>query len=205
MTEVRAVTPADWGILRDLRLAALKDAPHAFASTYEREAGLGESWWRDSVNSLAWFTAWQEGRPVGIVAGLRRDDDPPDERHVISMWVEPAARGTGVADALILAVVGWAACQGAHRLTLWVADSSPRAIAFYRRLRFVPTGARQPLPSNPDVGEAELALDLSRITGDSRVPRSAGNARGWPTDRASGKTRTKPCRSSRGVPPKLPY
>ncbi|MGE5291446.1 MAG: N-acetyltransferase family protein [Micromonosporaceae bacterium] len=183
MIEVRAVTPAEWGLVRDLRLAALREAPHAFASTYEQEAGLEESRWRARAAAVAWFTAWRDGRPVGIVAGWRRDDDPPDERHVISMWVEPAARGTGVADALILAVAGWAARQGARKLTLWVADSSPRAIAFYRRLGFVPTGVRQPLPSNPDVGETELALDLSRITGtgSSGRRRSAGNARGSPT------------------------
>jgi GNAT superfamily N-acetyltransferase len=172
--EVRAVTPAQWRILRDLRLAALKEAPYAFASTFEREAAWGESRWREGASSAAWFTAWRDGRAVGLAAGRRRDDHPPDERHVISMWVEPAARGTGVAEALIHAVAGWAARQGACGLTLWVADSNPRAAAFYRRLGFAPTGARQPLPSNPDVGEAEFAVDLSRVI---RAPGAARGAR----------------------------
>jgi GNAT superfamily N-acetyltransferase len=163
VTEVRAVTPAEWEMLRDIRLAALKEAPYAFASTHEQEAGYGESRWRAAAASLAWFAAWRDGRPVGIVAGWRREDDPPGERHVISMWVEPAARGTGVADGLISAVADWAIRQGARRLTLWAADGNERAATFYRRRGFLPTGVRQPLPSNPGTQEAELALDLNRI------------------------------------------
>jgi GNAT superfamily N-acetyltransferase len=174
VTEVRAVTAAEWEILRDIRLAALNEAPYAFASTHEQEAGDGESQWRARAASLAWFAAWRDGRPVGIVAGWHRDGDPPDERHVISMWVEPAARGTGAADALISAVADWAVGQGARRLTLWAADGNPRAIAFYRRRGFLPTGVRQPLPSNRGTMEAELALDLSRIRGPAAMSKDGG-------------------------------
>jgi GNAT superfamily N-acetyltransferase len=160
---VRAVRPAEWEMIRDVRLAALKEAPYAFASTHEKEAGYSESRWRAAAASLTWFAAWRDGRPVGIVAGVHRDGDPPDEQHVVSMWVEPAARGTGVADALISAVADWAIGQGARRLTLWAADGNPRATGFYLRRGFLPTGGRQPLPSNPATLEDELALDLNRI------------------------------------------
>ena len=40
------------------------------------------------------------------------DGSDPDRAHLFGMWVAPAARGTGAADALVAAVVGWAAGAG---------------------------------------------------------------------------------------------
>jgi GNAT superfamily N-acetyltransferase len=46
--------------------------------------------------------------------------------ELISMWVDPAARGKGVATLLIDAVVTWAAAAGAPRLELSVkAENEP--------------------------------------------------------------------------------
>ena len=39
MVLVRETVAGDWQALRDIRLEALRDAPTAFGSTYEREAG----------------------------------------------------------------------------------------------------------------------------------------------------------------------
>jgi len=55
--------------------------------------------------------------------------------------------------------------DGAECLTLWVADASARARAFYRRTGFRSTGRRQLVrPEEPDRWEEEQALDLSRPT-----------------------------------------
>jgi ribosomal protein S18 acetylase RimI-like enzyme len=62
------------------------------------------------------------------------------------MWVSPQARGGGVADLLIGAVMDYAAGAGAPRVTLWVAVGNARARAFYRRMGFAPTGRRQAYP-----------------------------------------------------------
>ncbi|HEX4399353.1 MAG TPA: hypothetical protein VH136_17065, partial [Trebonia sp.] len=43
---MRAIGPGDWELVRDVRLAALRDAPSAFASSYEREAAYSEEQWR---------------------------------------------------------------------------------------------------------------------------------------------------------------
>jgi hypothetical protein len=57
------------------------------------------------------------------------------------------------------------AVAGVRRITLWVADASARARAFYRRSGFRSTGRRQLVrPEEPDHWEAELMLDLSRPT-----------------------------------------
>jgi hypothetical protein len=43
MVLVREAIADDWQALRDIRLAALRDAPEAFASTYEQQVTFGEA------------------------------------------------------------------------------------------------------------------------------------------------------------------
>jgi ribosomal protein S18 acetylase RimI-like enzyme len=45
MVLVRETVIDDWQALRDIRLEALRDAPYAFGSSYEREAAFGEPDW----------------------------------------------------------------------------------------------------------------------------------------------------------------
>jgi ribosomal protein S18 acetylase RimI-like enzyme len=57
------------------------------------------------------------------------------------MWVSPKARGRGVGDRLIGAVVEWA-----RAVTLAVSEGNAAATALYRRHGFVDTGERQDMP-----------------------------------------------------------
>ena len=114
----------------------------------------------------AWFVAEVDGAPAGLAAGL----PSPDRTGLISMWVHPAHRGRRLADQLIAAVQAWAAGEGAPELTLWVADGNDAAIRAYTRAGFVPMGRRQPLPSNPAVGEEEWACRLDGSAGRAPVP-----------------------------------
>ncbi len=43
---VRALEGDDWQTYQQIRLAALQDAPEAFASSYEQEAAYDEDFWR---------------------------------------------------------------------------------------------------------------------------------------------------------------
>ncbi len=73
-----------------------------------------------------------------------------------------ASRGQGVADRLVEAVCEQARQAGAGTVTLWVTEVNDRARAFYRRLGFAPTGARQLVwPEEPDHWEEELARRLA--------------------------------------------
>jgi GNAT superfamily N-acetyltransferase len=99
----------------------------------------------------------------------------PGRRHLISMWVRPSHRGLGVAAQLIDAVREWAVADEAHELALWVADGNEAAVTAYVRTGFVPTGRRQPLPSNPAVGEelyvlAMTAAERARPHGAAEYP-----------------------------------
>jgi ribosomal protein S18 acetylase RimI-like enzyme len=160
--EIRRVRPEDWAGLRDVRLAALADAPRAFASTLEQEIGYDERRWRERISRAAFFLAWNGGRPVGLVGGFGQEDGG---WHVISMWVSPPARGAGLADRLIGAVARHARAEGAPTLTLWVTDGNDRARAFYRRAGFRSTGRRQPVrPQTPELWEEEMLLVLAGET-----------------------------------------
>lgn len=151
-------TTADWRLVRDVRLRALKDAPDAFGSTYAREEAFTEDdWIRRLVgeNSVT-FLGRLGDRTVGLVGGWR--DGAGVE--LVSMWVDPAARGEGVAKPLVDAVVTWATAIGEQRVHLWVTVGNDAARRLYERCGFVDTGERQPLPSNPELTEVGMALRL---------------------------------------------
>jgi ribosomal protein S18 acetylase RimI-like enzyme len=161
--EVRQVHPGEWETLRDVRLAALADAPGAFSSTLGREAGGTETEWRSRINARPWFLAWRGGQPAGLVGMFPEQGGAghPDW-HLVSMWVRPDARGAGIAERLVSAVIEHAAAAGAPRVTLWVAVGNDRARSFYLRMGFTPTGTRRMFPRDgaADLDEEELARAL---------------------------------------------
>jgi len=162
---VRQLTAGDWAQLRAARLAALAEAPYAFASTLAREQDFADEVWRSRAGSGGTFGAWQGATIVGLATGLPPDAVPPAGSaaawHLVGMWVAPACRGEGVADQLVDAVCELARQSGAASVTLWVTDVNGRARAFYRRLGFAPTGGRQLVrPEEPDHFEEELSRRL---------------------------------------------
>lgn len=66
--------------------------------------------------------------------------------EIADMWVDPAARGHGVARAMIDDLVAWCREQGARAVTL---HSTPAATDFYERVGFhvgVPSAASERFP-----------------------------------------------------------
>jgi hypothetical protein len=57
----------DWQTLRDLRLAALQDSPHAFSAKLSDERRYSREQWTSFLGAVAWFVA-------------RRDDGPSSGR-----------------------------------------------------------------------------------------------------------------------------
>lgn len=161
---VRRVTADDWRLLREVRLAALADAPLSFASSRQEEATYPEARWRGMTSSAAMFATTVGATPVGMVAGLRRDAD--DARGLGAMWVAPAWRGRGVASALADAVVTWAIADGGRILGLWVPTDNARAVRFYERQGFEPTDRCQPFPGRRDRSIRELRMLLHGSKGD---------------------------------------
>lgn len=135
--EIVRIGADDWEDFRDVRLASLLEAPAAFGSRYDDWVDAGEERWRSRLVAVPLtLLAREGGRVVGVVSG---SPDGEQAVELISMWVAPDARGSGVADALIAAVVAWAAEQGRTTHLMVRSDNAP-ARAAYERAGFVDTG-----------------------------------------------------------------
>lgn len=154
--EVRLLTPDSWRIFQEVRLAALREAPYAFGSTWEREANLSEKDWRERLSTRAQFVAVSEEVVVGTVGGVVTDDSRTAD--LISMWVDPHWRGQGVGDHLVKAVLKWAGGTGCEGVRLWVADGNRQAERLYSRNEFRRTEGVKPI--RPD--EPRLEFEMAR-------------------------------------------
>jgi len=141
-----------------VRLAALKDAPYAFGSTWEHEKNRAEEEWRASVVSRTRFVAEADGQ----VAGMASVGEAGDARtgSLTSFWVHPRARGEGVGDSLMLASVESAKGAGYDELLLWVTENNVHAERLYERHGFQRTGATQQVRPGDDRLEFEMSLRL---------------------------------------------
>jgi GNAT superfamily N-acetyltransferase len=161
MVLVREMVPDEWRTLREIRLAALRDAPDAFGSTYGEQAAFGEVDWRRRITNggafLAYLPEVSTAEPVGLAGGYQ---PAPGVVELVSMYVRPEGRGRGVGEALVEAVIGWARAMNATTVHLWVTETNKHAVALYERCGFSPTGERQPLPSNEDLTEFAMSRTL---------------------------------------------
>lgn len=153
------------------RLTALQDTPTAFGSTYAKESQLSnEDWLRraTSWNSgrSACFIAMDENIPCGIVACKWDEPDAngPGKAHLLSMWVAPDYRRTGVGARLVSAVEQWAGAAGVRDLHLMVTSRNFAAMRFYERCGFAFTGKTEPYPNDPALFEREMAKSLREST-----------------------------------------
>ncbi|MDG4823173.1 GNAT family N-acetyltransferase [Asanoa sp. WMMD1127] len=151
MVDLRVLSEDDWKLWRDLRLAALAEAPYAFGSTLAGWQDASEEQWRDRLRipGARDLVAYRDGAPVGMATGVPAGDGAIE---VISVWVSPAGRGHGVGDALIADLAAWATARGATRVQLSVRKDNAAAIRLYERAGFVHIG---PSPEDP----AEIVME----------------------------------------------
>jgi ribosomal protein S18 acetylase RimI-like enzyme len=157
---LRVPTVDDWPLWRDVRLAALADAPTAFKSTLAGWATGGEQRWRKRL-AMPWthnVVAMLDGLPVGVASGVPADDGAMELR---SVWVSPEVRGQGVGDLLISAVLAWAARSAASTMRLAVVPGNDSAVGRYRRHGFVHTQALGELLPDGMTREQVMAKPLS--------------------------------------------
>lgn len=139
--QLRRLYPSDSNSYQELRLAALRDAPSAFGSSYEEEKDFSSSILESRLRvkpDRGVFGAFEATRLVGVV-GLGREDKRKLEHKALiwGMYVTPQARSRGIGRALLLEALALArSVPGIRQVNLCVNASNAPAIQLYESVGF---------------------------------------------------------------------
>ena len=155
MQVVAAETARDWADAQRLIRAYLAGLPFEvdFQDVDEELASLPAFY--APPDSTILLVRDPDGAAVGV-AGVRRFAD--GEAELKRMYLDPAARGTGMGRTLAEAAIREARARGYRRLLLDTVASLSAAIAIYEALGFVEIDAYR---HNPRPDARYFALDLS--------------------------------------------
>lgn len=126
------LVPAQWELVREMRLAALSESPHAFLGMLKKESKFGETDWRTTFKSASWHGFFIARAIIGIAKSSILAEHP-EERYVESFWVRPAYRKSEVGRRMLQSIVDEAKREQRHVIRLSVLRGNQSAIdAFYR-------------------------------------------------------------------------
>jgi RimJ/RimL family protein N-acetyltransferase len=128
---------------RDLRLEALRSHPEAFTASYEHEAAQPLGFFEERLKTSVIFGGFREQELLGT-AGFAIQAGPK-RRHKGTLWgmyVRPAARGTGLAPLLVLAVLDHAR-EHVELIQLSVVADNHTARRLYASMGFEPYGIEE--------------------------------------------------------------
>jgi RimJ/RimL family protein N-acetyltransferase/SAM-dependent methyltransferase len=169
---VRRAVPEEWEALKEVRLAALRESPDAFGSTYEREARADEATRRGWITGEGWdgavatFVAEEAGRLLGMTTAHRPDAEPGTV-WIFAMWVRPEYRGRGIGRTLVEAAVDHAQSLGAEVVMLRVTEGNAAATGLYASCGFIGTpDAPEPLRDGSALTTREMWLPLGDRSDD---------------------------------------
>ncbi|MES2682574.1 MAG: GNAT family N-acetyltransferase [Pseudomonadota bacterium] len=144
---LRRLTLADAAEYRELMIEAHASAPEAFTTSLAERRALPLAWWQQRLSAQsdapeAVFGALQAGSLVAA-AGLRREARERARHKAIlfGLFVRAAARGQGLGEALVHAVLDHARSQqGVLQVQLTVTEGNATAIRLYERCGFASYG-----------------------------------------------------------------
>jgi ribosomal protein S18 acetylase RimI-like enzyme len=154
--DVDVLTDDDWKLLQDLRLRALEESPDAFLSKADAGKAGDEAYWRERCTRNVWVVARIGQQVVGMASSVQDPEQPPDARHVESVWVDPAHRRRGVLRAMLRHLVDLD--PDVRNWFVWVLDGNELAREVYERLGFETTGERQALAGAFERSEERMRL-----------------------------------------------
>jgi ribosomal protein S18 acetylase RimI-like enzyme len=131
---LQELTQDDWALWRALRIEATTDEPDAFGSTLAAVVATTEAQWRARFGARSLHLIARRGDAAVGMAAVNHGFE------LGSVWVRPAARGSGTAHRLIDAALRWSASREARAVRLAVRESNTAAIGLYRAYGFVEVG-----------------------------------------------------------------
>lgn len=138
---VAQLTESDWRVFACVRLRALTDSLGEHDPQYQREVAFTAAQWRRRLRDHAQFAALIGNRPVGLIAAQQANTECV---YLYSLWLDPQARGQGLARPLVEAAVDWARDRRARTVTLRVAADNAQARGVYERLGFMVAPVESP-------------------------------------------------------------
>ncbi|MFI6933251.1 GNAT family N-acetyltransferase [Streptomyces sp. NPDC050287] len=161
---LREPGPGDLGWIVQ-RNAALYAAEYGFNADYEGlVAKIVADFAVDHDPHLerVWI-AELDGRPVGCIMCVR--DEAPATARLRLLVVEPDARGLGIGDRLVTAVIDFAREAGYREVVLWTNDILGAARRIYQRHGFVLVAEKPHRSFGKDLTGQDWRLDLHRTQG----------------------------------------
>lgn len=142
MSEIVRLTPDDWQELKSIRLRAVQAEPAAFGRTLEEESAKSEEVWRKQLAESSYYVARVDGQTVGMVCWVPEHGEKVKHfARIYGVYVDAAARGTGVGRALMEAILkDLSSVPGLVKARLYVAVSQTAAQALYEKLGFKKVG-----------------------------------------------------------------
>ena len=138
----RQIQKHEWELMKKVRLAALQDAPQAFATSFTSAQSMPDTLWQQRAiegaqGEKSFCTlAFDEKQPIAMGIGLP-DETNPHYSHLVAMWVSPNYRGTSAAHLILEEIFKWAKKRGAKYLFAGVKENNQRAQNFYHKMGFV--------------------------------------------------------------------
>ncbi|MEO6142403.1 MAG: GNAT family N-acetyltransferase [Dermatophilaceae bacterium] len=168
---VRALGEEDWQVFRDVRLAALHDAPEAFVASRAQEEAFDEERWRERIRGSRRLVAQRDGTVLGVVSIGETEEPRAGTAELFGLWVAPGSRGAGVAWKLVEAGADRARADGRSHLSYWVGTDNGRAVAFASSFGFRPSSTRRPMRvASEEDGAEEMAMILPLGVDPGSVP-----------------------------------
>lgn len=163
----RPLLAEEWPLFRDLRIASFSEAPTAFGMTLAEAQALSDDEWRDRTlmrtNPEHYLTVLglhpTSATPAGLASG-NVDPATPHRCKILSMWIAPPARRTGLALAILADIFAWARQRNCSEILLDVTETNTPAVRLYERLGFTRTGQSEPSRSHPHLSVIEMRLSL---------------------------------------------
>lgn len=152
----------EWRRLRKVRLAALRESPGAFLSTYSEQLTFREREWRTEFIRGEWITEVRNGATIALVGAVREQETPPDQCYLEYVWVSPRFRRRGVATTLVKGVLLRLLNLGFTTIWLWVLDDNEPAKRLYEKCGFRSTAITQRPEQDPSRSEELMKLSFHR-------------------------------------------